>query len=418
MTSRERVRKALNFEKTDRIPIDLGASFCSGIHGHTYNQVRKLLGLKEQTSKVYEPMMFLAEVDEDVRQALGVDIVGVHNRGTLLGYPNQNWKEWKVKGDKYLFGDGFYTTENERGTWAYPQGVKTAKPSGWMAETAYWFDPMARQEDITDKLFAPGEAREDYKVNLSPITDEDARFIEEQVKYYYKNTDYSLFGNCCIAPIGDAFFFPCPWGLETPGLRKLEEWLIAHYEYDGYLKEFYDMHFESCMENLKIYAQAVGDRIDTLYMTSTDFGVQCSMMLSPDIYKEYYKPYHKTVADWVHKNTNWKVWLHSCGAVEPIIEDFIDAGVDCLNPVQITATGMEPEALVEKFGGRIVFWGGCSNTQWTLQNGTVEEVEAETRRLASTLNSKGGLIGAAVHNIQYNTPAENIVKMFETIKSV
>jgi uroporphyrinogen-III decarboxylase len=134
------------------------------------------------------------------------------------------------------------------------------------------------------------------------------------------------------------------------------------------------------------------------------------------MYRELYKPFHQKVNDWIHANTNWKTFFHSCGSVAAFIEDFIDAGVDILNPVQCSAEAMDPVALKEEYGHRIVFWGGGVDTQRTLPFGTPDEVREEVRKRVGTFASGGGYVFAAVHNIQHGTPLENMLAMFQTLR--
>lgn len=413
MTSRELVQRTLRFEPTDRVPVDLGGSLTSGIHAKALNGLIRELGLPERLIKVYEPMMFLGQVDLDVRDALKTDVLGINNPNTMLGYFNKDWKEWTIKGDKYLFGGGFFSTESEDGiTYAHTCGSIKNPATGKMLSTAYFFDPIARQEDLTNHIF---DGRKDYQGMYSVYTDEECRYIQDQADYLYANTDASLFGNFFTGGFGDAFHIPCPWMIHTPGIRKLEDWMMAHYDEQDYIKEFYQMQLEVVLENLKLYKQAVGNKIDVIAVSGTDFGTQASMFISPNTYREIYKPLHKIVNDWIHKNTSWKTWYHSCGSIEPIIEDLIEIGVDALNPIQLTAHAMDADSLVDKFGGRVVFWGGGINTQWTLQYGTEEEVREETKENVKKLSSKGGFVAAAVHNIQSESPAKNIVSFLKNI---
>ena len=150
-------------------------------------------------------------------------------------------------------------------------------------------------------------------------------------------------------------------------------------------------------------------------LSGTDFGAQTGLFISPACYREFYKPYHRIFNDWVHENTSWKVFFHTCGAVADLMEDFIEVGVDIINPVQVSADGMAPEHLKSAYGDRIVFWGGGVDPQRTMPFGTPEEVTEETRRNVATLRGGGGFVCAAIHNIQGPTPVENILAFFRSI---
>jgi len=162
--------------------------------------------------------------------------------------------------------------------------------------------------------------------------------------------------------------------------------------------------------------QAVQNKVSVIYLTGTDFGAQEGLLISKEIYKKIFKPFHKRANDRIHQNTRWKTFIHSCGCVEPLIEDFIEAGFDILNPVQISASDMDPKHLKEEYGERIVFWGGGINTQRTLPFGTPEEIDSEVKELISIFSKGGGFVFTAVHNIQANIPVENIVALFEAVR--
>jgi uroporphyrinogen-III decarboxylase len=150
-------------------------------------------------------------------------------------------------------------------------------------------------------------------------------------------------------------------------------------------------------------------------MSGTDFGSQNGLLISPDFYRTFYKPYHKKLNAWVHKNTRWKVFFHSCGSIIDILSDFIEAEVDILNPVQYTAKGMELKKLKREYGDKVVFWGGGIDTQKTLPFGTVEDVIAETEKNINILSCGSGYVCSAVHNIQYQTPLNNIKAFFNVL---
>jgi uroporphyrinogen-III decarboxylase len=181
------------------------------------------------------------------------------------------------------------------------------------------------------------------------------------------------------------------------------------------VKEFFDMQTEVELKNLELYRQAVGNRLAAIAISGTDFGAQCGPFISPAAYREFYKPYHKIFNDWVHKNTNWKVFFHTCGSIIDLLDDLVEAGVDIINPVQFTASGMDLETLKGKYADKLVFWGGGVDPQKTLPFGTPEEVAAETKRNVNILSKGGGFVCAPVHNIQGPTPVENILAFFNAV---
>jgi len=191
---------------------------------------------------------------------------------------------------------------------------------------------------------------------------------------------------------------------------------MAHPTHPEYIKEIYSRQTEAAIENLKLYRQAVGDRISVIFMSGTDFGSQRGEMISPDIYRRLYLPFHKRMNDWVHANTTWKTFFHCCGSIYHLIPSFIEAGVDILNPVQCSAANMDPQRLKDEFGDRVVFWGGGIDTQKTLPFGTPDEVRAQAAERIRIFAPGGGYVFNAIHNIQAKTPVENIAAMFEAAR--
>jgi hypothetical protein len=414
MTSRERVSAALDHQEPDRVPVDFGGTVVTCIHASALNRLRKALHLEERPIKVYEPMMMLGTVEQDIADALSSDVVGLYGTGTLLGYKNEDWKKWTTPdGTDVLMGGGFeYTVDSNGVTYAYPQGDLSARPSVRMPAGGLYFDSIIRQEDLCNHNF---DARKDYADMYSVFTDEECLHYEKNAKSLYEETDCAVFGNFFLGNMGDIFHIPGPWLKDPKGIRDLEEWIMAAHFHPDYVKDFFEMHTEISLENLKLYHQAVGERISVVAISGTDFGGQHGLLISPDTYREFYKPFHKRFNDWVHENTSWKTFFHTCGAVTDLLEDFIEAGVDVINPVQVSARGMDAVSIKKKFGDRIVFWGGGVDPQKTMSFGTPEEVAEETKRNVTILSRGGGFVCGTVHNIQGPTPVENILAFFNSI---
>lgn len=174
------------------------------------------------------------------------------------------------------------------------------------------------------------------------------------------------------------------------------------------------MQVEAMLKNLEIYHQAVGEKICAVSISGTDFGTQNGPFMAIDTFRELYKPYYKRVCDWVHQNTTWKTWFHTCGSIYAYLDDFAEMGVDCLNPVQLAAKDMDAKRLKEKYGDKFVFWGGGISTQQTLPYGTVEDCINEVKFTTETFNHNGGFIFGTCHNIVAKVPTENIIAAFET----
>jgi uroporphyrinogen-III decarboxylase len=213
---------------------------------------------------------------------------------------------------------------------------------------------------------------------------------------------------------GDIALVPAPFLKHPKGIRDVEEWYISTVTRREHVRRIFERQCEIGIENLRRAHAAVGDKVHVLFVTGTDFGTQRGPFISPDAYRSLYKPFHKRVNDWVHENTRWKTFIHSCGGVEPLIADFVDAGFDILNPVQCSAEGMGPAHLKQTYGSELTFWGGGVDTQKTLPFGTPNEVRREVRERVEVFGKGGGFVFNAIHNMQANTPAENALAMFES----
>jgi hypothetical protein len=415
MTSRERVRKAIAHEPTDRVPIDLGSTAISGIHASAYARLKKALGITSGVTRVYEPYQMLGEVEDAVRKALGVDTAGIAFPNTIFGYKNENWKRFRMfDGTEVEISGNFqYDVQPDGSIVQYPKGDRSAPPSGRMPKDGYFFDTIVRQEPIDEAALDP---REFVEQSYSLYSDEDMRFLETESTRLYRDTEYSLVGNFAGGNFGDIAFVPGPDIPYPKGIRDPEEWYVSIISRRGYIEEIFRLQLEVGMKNLEMYRQAVGDRIDVVVISGTDFGSQNGPFIAPQTYREIFKPLHKTVNDWVHAHTPWKTFYHTCGSIVPFLDDFAEAGVDILNPVQISAAGMAPELLKDRYGKKFTFWGGAVDAQHTLAFGTPGEVGEEARRNVRVFGKGGGFVFNNVHNIQATVPTENIVALFEAAR--
>jgi uroporphyrinogen-III decarboxylase len=257
---------------------------------------------------------------------------------------------------------------------------------------------------------------EDFRENYTLKTEEDCAHWERESKRFYEETDFAVMGVFGGMGLGDIAEIPGPFVKNPRGIRDIEGWLTAHVLYPDYIRAIFEYQTEVMLKNLEMYRQAVGDRIQVIWVSGTDFGTQCSLMQSKEVFLDLYKPYYKQVNDWVHQNTSWKVFYHSCGAVEALIPEFIDMGMDILNPVQCSATGMDPRHLKAAYGDKIVFWGGGVDTQKTLPKGTPGEVREQVRQRLEIFSPGGGFVFATIHNILAKVPPENIIAMLDAVR--
>lgn len=413
MTGRERLRKALNHEATDRPPIDLGATWVTSISASAYSRLRVALGFPSGPVRMNEPLQLLGDVDHDVRAKLGVDVVGIWPQGTIFGYKNNGWKPWTLQdGTEVLVSTQFETTTGANGDiLIYPQGNRSAQPSGRLPKGGFYFDAIVRQDPLDMDQLDPADWAEQFSV----FTDEDLRYFEREADRLRRETDCGIILNFGQAGLGDIAIVPGMMLLHPKGVRDPQLWyecLVTHTEY---VRGIFELQTQTVMKNMALLQQALGDQIDAIIISGTDFGTQRGPFTSPKLFRDLWKPFYKRMNDWVHANTTWKTFYHSCGSVAALLDDFVEMGVDILNPVQCSAVGMDAATLKAKYGGKLVFWGGGVDTQRTLPFGTPEEVRREVRERVDIFGKGGGFVFNTIHNIQAQTPVENLIAMYEEV---
>ncbi|MBT3271827.1 MAG: methyltransferase, partial [Spirochaetales bacterium] len=193
-------------------------------------------------------------------------------------------------------------------------------------------------------------------------------------------------------------------------------WYVSLASRPDYIHSVFAKQTEIAIQNMELVRGAAGDNIDVAFVCGTDFGTQVSTFCSPDTFNELYLPYYRKINGWIHRNTPWKTFKHSCGAVAEFMPLFIDAGFDIINPVQLSATGMDAKMLKDEYGESLVFWGGVIDTQKTLPFGSPKEVQAEARERCEIFLRQGGFVFNAIHNIQAKTPIENVAALIEVAK--
>jgi len=413
MTGRERFRKALNHEQTDRPPIDMGATWVTSISASACSRLRTKLGLRDQPVKVNEPLQLLGEVEHDVRQKLGIDVVGIWPQGTIFGYKNIGWKPWTLQdGTAVLVPTQFETTTDKNGDiLIYPKGDRTAQPSGRLPRGGFYFDAIVRQEPLDMDRLDPADWAEQFGV----FSEEELKYFEAEANRLYRETDYGLILNFGQAGLGDVAIVPGEMLLNPKGVRDPQLWYECLVTHTDYVRGIFELQTQVVMKNMTLLRQAIGDKIDAIIISGTDFGTQRGPFASPKLFRSLWKPFYKRMNDWVHANTNWKTFYHSCGSVTALLDDFVEMGMDILNPVQCSAAGMDAATLKAKYGNKLVFWGGGVDTQKTLPFGTPEEVRREVRERVDIFGRGGGFVFNTIHNIQAQTPVENIVAMFEEV---
>ena len=411
MTGKEKLQNALNHQNGP-IPVDFGSSAVTGIHASVVAELRNFYGCKKKPVKIHEPFQMLGEVDSELREVIGIDVEGIFPPTTFFGFRNENWKEWRTPwGQDVLVPGNFQVKKEGEDTLIFPGGDRNAPVSGRMPSNGFFFDSIIRQQPIIEEKLDPRDNLEEF----GPVSEKDIAYYENMKKIAEKSASGYManFGN---TGLGDIACVPAPFMAYPKGIRDVTEWYISTVARRDYIHEIFSKQMEIAIENFTKIHQIIGNSIDAVFTCGTDFGTQSSTFCSLETYNELYYPYYKQLNDLIHANTSWKVFKHSCGAVENFMERFIDSGFDIINPVQLSAAGMDGEQLKKKYGDRIVFWGGCVDTQKTLPFGTPEEVKKEVLSRCEIFSKKGGFVLNAIHNVQAKTPVQNFAAMIDAVK--
>jgi uroporphyrinogen decarboxylase len=375
MNPRERVMSALNHQEPDRIPIDLGGSICSSIHKEAYVELKKHLGMDVEEIELVDYVQQLPYLDEELLERFGVDFRMVQLPAATA--PGLNVFE---EGDYYAFID------------RWGSKLHMPKEGGLYFD---WVDFPIKEPTMS--------ALENYAWPQPDPPTYNAQ-LREQAKVLYENTDYALVGSAVIG--GGIFEQPA----RTMGLEDFFIALVTEPKFaDRLMDQITEIYIESCNN----YLEQVGEYLQ-VFTYWDDVNGQDGWLISPDVYRKIIKPKQRRLLEAIRSKTNAKVYYHGCGAVYDLIPDLIELGFDILNPVQVSARGMDTKRLKQEFGQDIVFWGGGVDTQRVLPFGTPANVADEVRRRIDDLAPGGGFVFAAVHNIQALVPPENIVTMFDT----
>jgi hypothetical protein len=413
MISRERIKKSLEHKAPDRIPLDFGSTAVTGIHVMVVDSLRDYFSLEKRPVKVLEPYQMLGEVDDELRDILQIDTVGLISRKNMFGIENKNWKEFKTFwGQVVLLPGQFNTKYDENGDLLiFPEGDLSVPPSGKMPKASYFFDAIVRQPELD-------ESRLDFRDNLEEfgeVSDEDLNWWGTEANRL-KQTGKAVVASFGGTAIGDIALVPAVQLKNPKGIRDITEWYLSTVMRTDYLHRVFEKQTDIALVNLAKIHKATGDAVDVVFTCGTDLGTQDTQFCSQETFMELYSPYYKKVNNWIHANTNWKTFKHSCGAVEPFMQSFIEAGFDIINPVQITASGMDPVKLKENYGNDLVFWGGGIDTQKVLPFGIASQVEDQVMRMCEIFSKSGGFVFNTVHNIQARTPVENVIAMINALR--
>jgi len=403
MTPRERVLATLNHREPDRVPIDFSGHRSSGIAAIAYAKLRKALGLPERPIRVYDPIQQLAIVDEDVLERFHVDTIEL-GRGFAL--ENEHWVDWTLPDGTPCQMPRWAAPEREAGAWVLRS--RSGRVIGRMPDGALYFEqahwPFLESDDLDripealDETIWCAVASPPGPLAAGP---EGEKVLAEGARALRARTDRAIIG------------------LFGGNLLEMGQFL---YRIDNFLMllagnperahEFLDRVVEIHLANLERFLRLVGPSIDII-LFGDDLGSQRGPQISPAMYQEFFKPRHARMWRRAKELANVKVMLHCCGGVRPLLPHLIEAGLDAINPVQISCTGMESRGLKADFGRQMTFWGGGCDTHLVLSRGTPQEIRDHVREQVAILNPGGGFVFQQVHNILANVPPENVIAMFD-----
>ncbi|MDD3777056.1 MAG: uroporphyrinogen decarboxylase family protein [Actinomycetota bacterium] len=406
MNSRQRVEAVLNHQLPDRVPIDFGSTRTTGITTIAYNQLVRKLGLNEPLPRMYDVVQQLCYPQQPVKDFFKVDAI---DAGQAFYSDSNYWKPFILHdGSQCLVPSWLDLVQDQQGTKVFDQQqtlLGIMPPQSYYIDQTYWV--YGQMDKFPEHIEASHLARDLWAYTTPPPGNMDlgessqAQKFRQGIKEMYEQTDYALvlrFGGNLVES-----------GFSTRGM---ENYFCDLYLDPAGVNRFLETLMEDYLKNLARVLDLAGQYLSVI-MFADDMGSEQSPFFSKDIYQKFFKNRHKQMWDLVHSKSSCKVFLHSCGSIYELIPDLIEAGLDVINPVQITARDMQPERLKKEFGRDLIFWGGCCDSRTVLGSGTPEQVRQHVRKNMEILGYGGGLVFNQIHNIQPGVPAENIVAMFE-----
>jgi uroporphyrinogen decarboxylase len=403
MDSRSRVLSALNHQEPDKVPVDLAGHRASGISAIAYARLRDYMCLPKKPIRVFDIIQQLAVVDEDVRERFSVDTVEL-GRGFAL--ERDHWVDWVLPDGTPCLVLAWALPERRDNGWILRS--RTGRAIGQMPDGSLYFEasyyPFADGEpDLAMLEEVMPECM--WALPMPPGPEVEGPGGDQRLA----DGARSLRATNACAVVGQFRGNLMEWGwrlfrIDNFFMMLASEPAKAH----DLLERLTDLH----MAAIEHYLSVVGPYIDVIGF-GDDLGMQTGPQISPRMYREFFKPRHARMWKRAKELADVKVMLHCCGGVRPLLADLIDAGLDAINPVQISCTGMEAAGLKRDFGKDLTFWGGGCDTQRMLSCGTPAEIQDHVRRQIEIMQPGGGFVFQQVHNIQADVPPQNIVAMFD-----
>ena len=393
MMSKERVIMAINHEETDKIPVDLGSSFETGIHIYTYHELKKALRATTGSIEMIDMLQSLAKVEEDVIDKFNIDVIPLPGIYDALGIRyGVGQKKWTMpRGITCNVSKDFNPIKLCDGSYMIKRGGNTfISPNN-----GFYFDPV-------ELALHDAESIMDIEKKFS--FDE---YSKEEIEFYKRET--SILMNTDKTVLADIFI-----NFEIEYYFGYEKALMNLIDNKKMMVDFIERLTDMYIRRFTQFKEAVGNSVDIL-LVAKDLGNQNGPNINPKLVREIFIPCMKKYVSYVKENSDYYVMLHSCGSIYEFIPDIIDCGFDILNPVQINAKNMDPEKLKKEYGKYLCFWGGGVDTQKVLPFGFEKDVREQVRKNAKILSKDGGYVFNPVHNIQANVPVNNIIAAFDEI---
>lgn len=403
MNSRERILTTLNHKEPDTMPIDFGGSKISGIMAIAYNRLKRYLNFEGEETKLYDIKQQLADPEPDLIKLMGGDIIQLYRLRPTTGMDIRvdGWKKGNLtNGEECIVPEEYNPVEDKEKKlkiWENGNLIASLPNGGIYFDNEY--TPLAEASTTKDIDSYP----------WPKITEEEKAFLERKARKLFYETDFAILG--ALATFGGSFFElgHVLFGYENFMLKLMINRNLIEY--------FLDKLLENYLENTKKYLEIVGKYVNIIQLND-DFGAQESLLISPSLYREVFKPRQAKIIELIKSNSKAFVFFHSDGAIREIIPDLIQIGVDIINPVQTSAKGMNPKELKREFGKYMTFWGGGIDTQTTLPFGSLKEVKKEVKERIEIFAPRGGYVFCPTHNIQADISPEKIVTVFDTAKKI
>ncbi|HON06732.1 MAG TPA: uroporphyrinogen decarboxylase family protein [Verrucomicrobiota bacterium] len=404
-TRRERVLTSLSHKEPDKIPVDLSGHKSSGISAIAYARLLKYLGMSHLPIRIYDPIQQLAIVDEQILNLFNVDTIEL---GRAFATEDKYWKEWTLPDGSPCFLPVWVQVERLENEWVMKS--KSGNTIGKMPDGCLYFEQAYYPFETADNLNEI-EAMFDeimwtaIKSPPGPIieTTNGSEILAKGAANLRNQTDRAI-----IAIFGGNL-------LETGQFfYRNDNFLMLLAENPERAEEFLDKIVQIHLHNLESFLKPIAPYVDII-LFGDDLGMQRGPQISPSMYRRFFKPRHKLMWKRVKEIADVKIMLHCCGGVQELLDDLIDAGLDAINPVQISCRGMNPTELKQKFGTRLTFWGGGCDTQTLLSYGKPSEVYDHVKKLMEIWRPGGGYVFQQVHNILANVPPENIIAMYKAV---